>query len=114
MHRPGADEDNMMPSDFLCDCCEKPWNGDSHMIEGHKGSLVCGSCLAVAYSALALGKGDAHPAGSNLACTLCLETRNEPVWQSPIRPEAVLCSRCTKQAARALAKDRDAAWQLPT
>lgn len=81
------------------------------MVEGHQGSLICGSCLTTAYRALALGTGET--VGPGLTCLLCLEERDQPLWESPAYDEARACLRCVKQAAGALVKDPDSGWAKP-
>ena len=112
MRREGTDEENVQMSDVLCDGCGSVWTDQRPMIEGHKGSCICGSCLTVAYTDLVL-----HPAEdpvSERQCTLRLEVRAEAMWVSPVRDEAVFCRRCVKQAAGALHKDKDIPWVKPT
>lgn len=111
MHRPGCNSEQMEPTDFLCDFCTRDWSAAQPMVEGHHGSLICGSCLRVAYGQLVtLGDGDA-PEG--WTCSLCLEHREEPAWTSPLRPEAVICRRCAKQAAGRLHADPESGWTRP-
>lgn len=80
------------------------------MVEGHRGSLICGPCLSVAFVEAAGGGVRSAPPGA--ACTLCLEPREGPMWTSPTR-EAFACLRCVKQSAGVLAKDPDAGWRRP-
>lgn len=98
---------------FKCDFCAAPWAEDLAMVEGHRGSIVCGRCLSVAYAELVhLGSG--RPAMPGETCVLCLETeRPEPHWESPARPGVLACLRCVKQSAGVLHKDRDTAWSKP-
>lgn len=111
MHRPGADPDRMAMSDFLCDFCRREWTEDAPMIEGHRGSIICGRCLTVAYTETILGGRGGAPPGAS--CTLCLETRADPMWPSPSFPEAMICARCIRQAAGALSKDKESGWKRP-
>lgn len=111
MQRPGADTANMQVSDFWCDFCRAPWDGLGPMVEGHQGSLICGKCLSVAYRALELDDAPTAPPG--YTCTLCLEERPDPGWRSPAHDEASVCTRCVKQAAGTLAKDKDVPWEKP-
>jgi hypothetical protein len=115
MHRPGADPDNMQPEDFMCDFCGRTWREGMAIVEGHRGSLICGDCLAAAYRAIVIGDAAAAPAG--YTCSLCIETRAEPGWSNPDQPKdlpvASVCRRCTKQSAAVLAKDKDYGWVKP-
>ncbi len=111
MHRPGTDPDNVRMSDVLCDFCLAEWTEDRPMIEGHHGSVICGNCLRVAYTAVCLAETD--DASEDCMCTMCLERRSDPAWQSPVRDEAVVCRRCIKLAARQLERDPDLGWQRP-
>ena len=52
MRKPGCDEENLLPTDFLCDYCGNTWSDDRPMVEGHRGSLVCARCLSLAYGLL--------------------------------------------------------------
>jgi hypothetical protein len=121
MQRPGAHPENMLPADFLCDFCGRAWDGESPIVEGHRGSLICGDCLAAAYRALVLDSQNSAPAGYQ--CRLCLESRPDQGWVSPApsRPAgdtaeapAAACARCIRQSAAVLAKDKDYHWQRPT
>lgn len=96
-----------------CDFCARVWDplGREIMIEGHRGSLLCLKCLSAAYRYVALERGgDEHRSSQ---CTMCLEHRDQPQWQSPIADNARVCLRCIKQAATALEKDPDAGWKRP-
>ncbi len=100
----------MEVADFLCDFCRTPWDGAFPMVEGHHGSLICGSCLTHAYSeAVARGEGENPMAGE---CTMCLVKRSERAWRSP-QFDALICERCIKQSAASLEKDPDANWRRP-
>lgn len=101
----------MGPQDFLCDFCRREWDGLSSMIEGHKGSLICGRCLTMAYRALVLEEGPAGAEGP--VCLMCLEERKQSNWRSDAFEDAVICERCVRQAAQALAKDEDSGWTKP-
>lgn len=107
---------------FVCDFCRNHWAEDRPMIEGHRGSLVCGRCLSVGLVAVRTGSGAAEPAlAAGLTCTMCLEQRGRPdrsggpeaLWCSPLHPEAVLCRRCAEQAAEALLSDPESGWSEP-
>jgi hypothetical protein len=111
MRKPGTDENNVQMSDVLCDFCHAEWVEDMPLIEGHHGSCICGKCLTVAYTEIVLHGHNTAP--KDYQCTMCLEHRDEPAWQSPAYPEAVVCRRCVKLAAGALHKDKDFAWTKP-
>jgi len=111
MHRPNADPADMQVSDFLCDFCGRAWDGAFPLVEGHQGSLICGSCLTVAWTEVVIQGLDAAPKGAT--CTLCLEERDDPCWSSPVR-DAIVCRRCVKQAAGRLHKDPDWDWTKPS
>lgn len=98
------------------------------MVEGHQGSCICGSCLTIAFvetaDANAPGTDASSPgAGAGAArtsgvvrgglCKLCLETRSEPLWQSPLDGTALACRRCVRQSAAVLQKDPDSGWRRP-
>ena len=97
---------------FRCDFCASPWAEDRPMIEGHRGSLICGQCLRTAFTVLAIQRQGREPGG--WTCTMCIEERTQPGWQSPLRPEATVCLRCVKQSATQMEKDPDTAWSRPT
>lgn len=116
MHRDGADKLDMQPTDFVCDFTGKAWDGSFPMVEGHQGSLICGDALSVAYTEVVVLGNDSKPAGAT--CSLCLEARDDPGWQSPVpvghhEDGAVICRRCIRQSATRLHKDPDWAWQKP-
>lgn len=113
MQRDGADPDNIDMADILCDFCGQPWTHDRPMVEGHRGSCICGSCLTVAYSELVIARVSS-PLEPGEACTLCLERDDDrPSWRGLIREQALACSRCVKQSAGALHKDPDIPWRKP-
>jgi hypothetical protein len=96
---------------FKCDFCRRAWAEDRPMVEGHQGSLICSSCLSTAYTDVVLADGGTQLAGG--MCTLCLEQRDDPQWQSPLFEEARICRRCIKQSAGTLEHDPDHAWKRP-
>ena len=121
MRKPGTDPDNVQMADVLCDFCQRQWTEDVPMLEGHHGSCICGNCLSVAYADVVLNETNTAPA--EFLCPMCLETTEdrasseratEPGWCSPMRGEAVICSRCIELAAAALTKDKDHHWTKPT
>lgn len=112
MHRPGADPANMQATDFLCDFCASHWQELRPMVEGHRGSLICGPCLTLAYGAVVQAGLDDAPQGAD--CTMCLELRRDGLWRSPLRTEAAICRRCIELAARRLARDPECSWTVPT
>lgn len=112
MLRPGADESSLRMEDFLCNFCRRPWTEDLPMVEGHRGNLVCGRCLTVAYVELVLGGASAP--SEPLPCVMCLEQRTDPSWRSPADEEQCICVRCVRQAAGALSKDKESGWVRPT
>jgi hypothetical protein len=120
MRKPGTDEENVQMSDVLCDFCLREWTDAVPMLEGHHGSCVCGNCLTVAFTEVVLNKTSTAP--DDFKCPMCLEENgdraalnraDEPGWQSPTHPEAVMCRRCIKLAAGALHKDSDFDWRKP-
>lgn len=121
MRNPGTDQSNVQMSDVLCDFCHRKWTEDIPMIEGHRGSCICGRCLTIAYTDVVLNGVDSSPA--QYTCPMCLESEtdraeldraDEPGWQSPMHEEAVICRRCIKLAAGALHKSSDFDWTKPT
>lgn len=119
MQRPGADTEDMNLSDFLCDFCRREWDGQFPMVEGHKGSLICGDCLTIAYTETVLHNLNSAPKGTT--CTMCLEERGgggDNMWLGPhegdeTAPRAAACERCIKQGAGRLHKDEDWDWKKP-
>ena len=111
MQRPDANPEDMQVEDFLCDFCGRAWDGAFPLVEGHKGSLICGSCLTVAYAEVV--RGDVGSAAPGYVCTLCLEHRDDAGWQSPVRDVAAVCARCLRQAGARLEKDPDWEWTRP-
>ncbi len=110
MHREGANPDDMAIEDVLCDFCGvAAWAKEIPCVEGHRGSLICGDCLAEAWCAH--GDGALTPPAS-VPCTMCLEEREDPLWRGS-RDQACICLRCIKQAAGALHKSRDWNWVKP-
>jgi len=82
------------------------------MVEGHRGSAICGKCLAVAYADVVLGGANTAPEG--YTCTMCLEVREDDGWGSPVYEESAVCRRCLKQAGAILHKDDVYVWEKPS
>jgi len=97
---------------FKCDFCQSPWSEDRPMVEGHRGSLICGSCLSLAWREVVLGQGGPTPASGD-ECRMCLQTNDAPHWPSPLDPGALICMECIERAARTLEKDPDTPWNAP-
>jgi len=114
MRREGTNLEEVRMEDVLCDYCHSSWTMDRPMIEGHHGSCICGSCLRIAYTAVHLGGNDDSVQGQPSKCTMCLEERTEACFESPAYPEAIICLRCIKMAAKALTRDPDSNWKPPT
>ena len=112
MHRKGINTENVQPEDILCDYCgDAAWSLGEPCIEGHQGSIVCGSCLTLAFIALVLNKEEIK---TKEKCRMCLEHREDPVWLGKIEPIAPICKRCVKQAGGALTKSKLWDWVKPT
>ena len=120
MRKPGTNPDSVEMSDVLCDFCRREWLPEQPMIEGHQGSCICGQCLTVAYTEVVVGPANLAPA--EFTCPMCLESSedraaldraDEPGWQSPLAPDAVICRRCIELAARALEKNDTFDWARP-
>lgn len=118
MQKPGIDPENVQMNDILCDFCRAEWTEKLPMVEGHQGHTICGKCLRVAYMSTVGEGGIGTPAdmvsvAPGYLCVLCLEHRDDPGWQSPAYPEAVICRRCVKMSAGVLEKDPDFGWKRP-
>ncbi len=113
MHRNGADPTNMQPGDFICDFCLTPWDGTFPMVEGHKGSLICGQCLSVAFAEAATSSPSTDPASEPRKCTMCLAEKDGAGWASPLH-DAWTCVTCIKRGSGKLHKDPDWDWRKPT
>ena len=111
MRKPGTDENNVQMTDVVCDFCRSEWTDERPMVEGHRGSTICGKCLATAYASIVLNDDNTAPTG--FTCTLCLEQRDDAGWQSPAHDEAVVCRRCIKQSAGVLHKSDEYNWSKP-
>ncbi len=111
MRREGTDPNNVRIEDVLCDFCRQSWALEIPVIEGHQGSIICGTCMSVAWRCMtdAEGVGDE---GSTFSCTMCLEMREDARWESPLSG-ARICARCVKLAATALEKDKESGWKRP-
>lgn len=98
---------------FCCDFCGSAWDDHRPMVEGHRGSLICGNCLSIAYMELVhLDTGVTPP--REQACVLCLENGREGLhWVSPLNESVIACRRCIKQSAGVLHKDPDIPWKKP-
>lgn len=112
MHRDGINPENVQPEDILCDFCgDAAWSKGEPCVEGHQGSIVCGSCLTTAYQTLVLRGNEQE---TTEKCRMCLEHREDPVWLGKIEPLAPMCKRCTKQSAGVLTKSKHWDWSKPT
>lgn len=113
MHRADCDPENMTAEDFLCDFCLNHWREDRHMVEGHRGNLICSQCLAIGYREVILDEtgADAPPGAT---CSLCLAEKKGGHWRSPLRDEPVLaCRACLARSATLLEKDPESNWSRP-
>jgi hypothetical protein len=109
MRRDGTNLDDVQPDDVLCDFCgDAAWAAEQPCIEGHHGSIICGNCLSVAWKQIQIERLELPSS----ACTMCLESRDEPCWHGA-RAESHICKRCIKQAAGALHKSKDWDWAKP-
>lgn len=120
MYREGIDETNVQMTDVLCDFCRRDWTDNVAMLEGHRGSCICGNCLSTAYASVVGARTSMAP--PSFTCTMCKETDDdraaekrpsEDAWQSPAYEDAVICRRCIKLAAGVLHKDPDWDWSKP-
>lgn len=112
MHRAGADPEQMGPEDFICDFCHQTWAEDRPMVEGHKGSLICGRCVTLSHAAVIHHESGELP-GDHDACTTCLMHKHgEPHWRSPAT-DAMICRECVLRSGLMLVKDPDTDWQPP-
>lgn len=112
MHRPGSDPENMAAEDFLCDFCERCYSPDRPMMEGHRGSLICGPCLSASFVSLWYAN-EGEPAPAKDVCLMCLAENGDPIWRSPLRAEKFICKRCSKQSVVMLERDKEAGWKRP-
>ncbi|CAG1006271.1 hypothetical protein PHYC_03308 [Phycisphaerales bacterium] len=113
MQRQGADPENMSAEDFLCDFCLRCWAPQRPMVEGHRGSLVCGECLAEAHRAVVV-RGEGISVPDPEACALCLMHKDEPHWRSTkVEARPVVCRTCIKRSGAILEKDPDSGWKRP-
>ena len=111
MHREGINPENVEPEDILCDFCGKPsWASGEPCVEGHQGSIVCGTCLTKAFEELIVAKVEKEAATK---CRMCLEDRDDPFWLGSIEPIAPICKRCVKQSAGVLTKSKHWDWSKP-
>ncbi len=97
---------------FKCDFCHQAWAEDRPMVEGHRGSLICGPCLTIAYRLVHLQESGIRTQPEQV-CTLCQQHHDTLHWQSPAFDEAVACARCIKQSSRVLQKDVESGWKIP-
>ena len=91
MYKPGTDESNVQMSDVLCDFCHHEWLEDLPIIEGHRGAMICGKCLSVAYAEVVRASSPALTDG--YTCRMCregdedraaLDRAGEAAWPSPL------------------------------
>jgi hypothetical protein len=112
MHRKGINVNDVQPKDILCDFCGLPtWSLGDPCIEGHQGSIICGACLASAYTSLVQSENGEQV---EMPCRMCLEVREQPSWSGNFDPEATICLRCVRQSSTALEKSTHWEWAKPT
>lgn len=98
---------------FRCDFCKSAWEAHRPMVEGHRGALICGNCLSIAYTELVHLDTGIRP-DREKACALCLENGRDGLhWVSPVDESVIVCRRCIKQSAGVLHKDDDIGWRKP-
>jgi len=101
-----------------CDFCGTDWDAydESYanpMAEGHRGSVICLTCLKQALEHMS-------PAESAFMCTLCV-IEEVPAgterWYHPspqpsagLNQHAMACRACIRQAAGRFNKDKDVDW----
>jgi CDGSH-type Zn-finger protein len=112
MRREGTNPENVQMEDVLCDFCRCHWSEEIPFIEGHHGSCVCGPCLTAAYRRVVTAK--ASDASPGYRCTMCLEERPDPCFESPTHAGSFICERCIKLAAGALVRDGESGWTRPS
>ncbi|MDA0803325.1 MAG: hypothetical protein O2819_06165 [Planctomycetota bacterium] len=106
MHRAGCDPGNMSPADILCDFCTVPWDGESIMVEGHRGSCICVPCLRHAARVLLSAEADSAGPSAPGACVLCLRPDRDPVWRGAQAAAeasisgAAICRGCVRRSIR--------------
>jgi hypothetical protein len=115
----------MHETDFVCDFCGQHWSTSRPMVEGHKGSLICGHCLSLACAQVLV-----HNAGivvpEHIACTMCLMNKRGDYYRSPVlvevqestiaahdQPGSAICRWCIERSASMLEKDLDSGWKRP-
>lgn len=109
MHRDGTDPENVQLEDILCDFCGvAAWAIGNPCVEGHRGSVICGKCLTVAYVSIVSCEVDEQEE----SCVMCLEKRSTAMWKG-LREEATVCRRCVKQSAGILQKSPEYEWSKP-
>ncbi len=101
-----------------CDFCGVDWDEVIPMIEGHRGSVLCLSCMKTALDHLTTTE-------SPFACCMCLRELpgDKPHWRPQRDPEAallpganllaVVCESCLNQASGTFSKDPDVDWKRP-
>lgn len=88
-----------------CDFCNTDWDEIKPMIEGHRGSVLCLSCLKFSMVMAA-------PCDEPFDCVLCLHPQEvgQIAWRHPDHPKATACIDCLQQAAGTFSKDPDIDW----
>ncbi len=109
MHDTDADGNDY----FKCDFCMQAWSEDRPMVEGHKGSLICGSCLSLAYRMSVLSDPPSGPMGDLGSCVMCLQHKDRAAWESPMTQGTWICEECARNAAKMLEKDKEVTWSRP-
>jgi hypothetical protein len=88
-----------------CDFCRTDWNGQSPVIEGHRGSIICLECLKLALDSLTTGP--------TFKCILCLREplpATLPRWHHSNTPTTFACEGCIHQTADVFDRDPDIDW----
>ncbi len=109
MHDTDADGNDY----FKCDFCMRAWAEDRPMVEGHKGSLICGSCLSLAYRMAVLADPPSGPMADLGSCVMCLQHKDRGAWESPMTTGTWICEECVRNSAKMLEKDKEITWTRP-
>ncbi len=88
----------------------KPWDGQFPLVEGHRGSLISGDCLTLAYRFVVL---EEQTASSPATPAPCASKNGDRCWQSSRLPGGHHLLRCIRQGATKLHKDEDWDWTKP-
>ena len=94
-----------------CDFCGTDWDEVKPMVEGHRGAVLCLTCLMHAVEQIEVPEtSNADSATGKFTCPLCRRENipaDVPRWSHPNHGDTIACEDCIRQADGTFGKDPD-------